>query len=127
MICGIGCDIVRVDRIQRMLDSNPRFFDKVFTANEIAYCQAKASPAQSFAARFAAKEAFLKALGTGWSDGVSWQEIEVENDGRGKPILAVSGKTEELLRSKQAVGIHLALSHERDHALAFVTLEKLDA
>ncbi|MDD2506686.1 MAG: holo-ACP synthase [Candidatus Cloacimonetes bacterium] len=123
MIIGVGTDIVEIGRIDRLLDRNPRFVDKVFSSAEIEYCSSKASPAQSFAARFAAKEAFLKSLGTGWDQGISWQEIEVMNDNQGKPDIRLCGKAKELAEQKGIRLIHLSLSHEKQYAVASVIAE----
>lgn len=127
MIHGIGCDLVRVERIRRLLDTNERFVTKVFTPTEILYCSSKADPAQSFAVRFAAKEALMKALGTGWSEGISWQEIEVVAKENGRPELKLSGHTKSLLERRGAFRIQVSLSHEKEFALAFVVLEQLEA
>ncbi|MCK9558169.1 MAG: holo-ACP synthase [Candidatus Cloacimonadaceae bacterium] len=123
MIIGVGTDIVEIGRIDRLLDRNPRFVDKVFSSAEIEYCSSKANPAQSFAARFAAKEAFLKSLGTGWDQGISWQEIEVMNDNQGKPDIRLCGKAKELAEQKGIRLIHLSLSHEKQYAVASVIAE----
>lgn len=126
MILGLGTDIIAVHRIDRVIKNNPRFIEKVFSFSEQQYCSSKANPAQSFAARFAAKEAFMKALGTGWDEGVSWTEIEVINDARGKPCIILSGATEALAQSRATGQIHLSLSHEKGYAIATVILEKRD-
>jgi holo-[acyl-carrier protein] synthase len=123
MIVGIGTDIVEVGRIARLLKTNLHFVDKVYSAAEIAYSSAKASPAQSYAARFAAKEAFMKAIGTGWDQGVSWKEIEVINNNEGKPELVITGRSAELARAMKIRKMHLSLSHEKDYAIAYVVLE----
>lgn len=123
MILGLGTDIVAVHRIDRVIKDNPRFIEKVFSLNERQYSSQKASPAQSYAARFAAKEAFMKALGTGWDEGISWAEIEVINDAKGKPSLKLSGATQALAQSRGTERIHLSLSHEKDYAIATVILE----
>jgi holo-[acyl-carrier protein] synthase len=77
VIKGIGTDIIQVSRLERTITNNPRFVDKVFTPNEIAYCESRASKYQSYAARFAAKEAVMKAIGTGWDGKINWADIEV--------------------------------------------------
>lgn len=124
MILGLGTDIVAVHRIARVIKDNPRFIEKVFSSGEQQYCSSKASPAQSYAARFAAKEAFMKALGTGWDEGISWTQIEVINDAKGKPSIQLSGATQALAKNRGAELIHLSLSHEKDYAIATVILEK---
>jgi len=128
MIIGIGVDIVQIERVRKLVTSYPDFIAQIFTANEIEVCQAKADSASSFAARFAAKEAMMKALGTGWNEKVNWLDIEVINEAQGKPRLKISGTTLKLMNEMGVLQIHLSLSHERDYALAFVVLEgeKLD-
>jgi len=123
MILGIGTDIIAVDRIARVIQKNPRFIEKVFSQREQLYCKSKANPAQSYAARFAAKEAVMKALGTGWDNGISWIEIEVLNDAKGKPDIVISNKTKALVESKGVRRIQISLSHEQQYAIAFVILE----
>ena len=123
MIVGIGTDIIDVNRIHRVIERNGAFVTKVFTPLEITYCNAKAAKAQSYAARFAAKEATMKALGTGWAMGISWLDIEVENNAEGKPVLRLSGAALARAGELGANLWHLSLSHEKDSALAFVILE----
>lgn len=125
MIIGIGTDIVDISRIAKLLNAGKHFAEKVFSQREIAYASSKASPAQSFAARFAAKEAFMKAIGTGWDQGVSWKNIEVLNNSSGKPELVISGQSLALLKALKIDKMHLSLSHERDYAIAYVVLEAL--
>ena len=103
----------------------PRFTERVFTASERAYCDSKgAAAAQSYAARFAAKEAFLKALKTGWRGKITWQDIEVMRDADGVPSLRVSGEARSILEKMGAPLIHLSLSHTSEHAIAQVILDK---
>lgn len=123
MIIGIGCDIISVQRIQHAMQRNERFAEKLFTPGEITYCQSKASPWQSFAARFAAKEAVMKALGTGWDGKVNWLDIEVRSDDKGNPFVTLSGGAKLLAAEKSVNNIQLSLSHEKEQALAFVILE----
>ena len=101
MIIGIGTDIAEVARISKSIE-NISFKEKVFSKVEIAYCEAKANKAESFAARFAAKEAFFKALGTGWRGGMAFNEVEVMNDELGKPSLNILGTTAEIIKEKIA-------------------------
>ena len=122
MILGIGTDIAEVARIAKSIENNS-FKEKVFSKNEITYCEAKANKAESFAARFAAKEAFFKALGTGWRGGMAFNEVEVVNDELGKPTLNVSGKTAEIIKEKKIKTIHVSLSHTKEMAIAMVVLE----
>ena len=126
MIVSIGIDIIEVYRISETLARTPRFVERVFTEKERAYCEAKgAASAQSFAARFAAKEAFLKALKTGWRGKITWRDIEILNDEQGVPNLTVTGEAEEILKKTGANKIHLSMSHTTDHATAQVILEKI--
>jgi holo-[acyl-carrier protein] synthase len=123
MILGIGTDIIRIDRIRRLLGKYPGFVEKVFTSNEIEYCSSKGDPAQSYAVRFAAKEALMKALGTGWDEKVGWLDIEIIRIADGRPEIAVHKRTAELVASMGVVNIHLSLSHEKEYATAMVVLE----
>lgn len=123
MVKGIGVDIVEINRIQQVLADNKRFTERVFAPAEVEYCEGKARKAQHYAARFAAKEAFFKALGTGWRDGMGWHEIIVENDRLGKPQIHLSGKTLEIFQGRGLESIHLSISHEKVHAVAMVVLE----
>jgi holo-[acyl-carrier protein] synthase len=125
MILSTGIDIVEVYRIAETMARTPRFGERVFTAAERAYCDAKgAAAAQSYAGRFAAKEAFLKALKTGWRGKITWQEIEVENDSEGVPSLLVTGEAKRLLSETGAKMVHLSISHTAEHAVAHVIFEK---
>ena len=126
MICGVGTDIVATSRFQRFLDEgNSALLERLFSEAERSICEKRKSAASCLAARFAAKEAFLKALGTGLRDGISWLDMEVFNDPLGKPELIFSGKTAELPQVQQLTGIHLSLSHDSGHAVAMVVLEIL--
>jgi holo-[acyl-carrier protein] synthase len=126
MIVSIGIDIVEVYRISETIQRTPRFVERVFTMRERAYCDAKgAAAAQSYAARFAAKEAFLKALKTGWRGKITWQDMEILNDAQGVPNLEIKGEARILLENLGANKIHLSMSHTTDHAVAQVVLEKI--
>lgn len=126
MISGIGVDIVENVRFQRFLDENNQpLLDRLFTSAEQQHCQARKQKASCLAARFAAKEAFLKALGTGLRDGISWLDIEVANDTLGKPSLMLSGKAEEIFKEMRLTTSHLSLSHDGGHAVAMVVVETL--
>lgn len=125
MIYGIGTDIVAISRFQRFLDNgNDALFTRIFTEEEKAYCSRKKSSAQHYALRFAAKEAFLKALGTGLRDGLSWQDVAVVNDSLGKPDLRLTGRAAEIFRERSLSRIFLSLSHDGDCAVAMVVLEQ---
>jgi len=117
---AIGVDLCEIDRIGRIVEQHgERFVNKVFTPEEIAYCLKRQSSAASFAARFAAKEAVLKALGTGLRGKFRWKDIEVKNDKLGKPELKFYGATGRILKNRK---ILLSLSHTSDYAIAFVVV-----
>ena len=124
MILGIGLDLVEVSRIRSLLERHAeRFRERTFTAGEVAYCDACADPAIHYAARFAAKEAAAKALGTGFAEGVSWRDIEVRREDSGAPALVLHGGAEKLAAGKKITRSHLSLTHTREHAMAQVILE----
>lgn len=103
----------------------PRFVERVFTSAERDYCDAKgAAAAQSYAGRFAAKEAFLKAIKTGWRGKITWHDIEVVNDSEGVPTLNVTGEAARILVERDAEHVHLSISHTAEHAVAQVILER---
>ncbi|HOW86060.1 MAG TPA: holo-ACP synthase [Candidatus Aminicenantes bacterium] len=124
MIFGAGTDIIEVRRVEEKLLRTGGLKDKLFTPAEIAYCESKHSPAQHFAARFAAKEAFLKAMGTGWSGGHKFSEIEVINNPQGKPELFVHGKVREFCQAHGIGLMEVSLTHIKDVASAVVVLER---
>lgn len=124
MIYGIGVDIAAIARFQGFIDAaNMALMERLFTSAELSRCLSRKDAASSLAARFAAKEAFLKALGTGLRDGISWLELEVSNDALGKPSLALSGKAADLFQANNLSRIHLSLSHDGGNAIAMVVLE----
>jgi holo-[acyl-carrier protein] synthase len=124
MIVGSGIDIAEVDRIaQSIARFGRRFTERIFTADEIRYCQSKANKAERYAARFAAKEAGMKAIGTGWSRGVRWQDIEVKRLPGGRPTLTFHGKAGEFFAKLGGVRAHLSITHTKQTAMAFVILE----
>jgi len=125
MTFGVGIDIIEVSRIQKELSKeNGGFKAKVFTKNEIDYCEPKATKAQNYAARFAAKEAFFKAMGSGWSNGFAWTEVEVAKDAAGKPYIITHGKVKEFMSKNQISNVHVSISHIKETATAIVSLEK---
>ena len=127
MIVGTGIDIVNIDRIERLMTRwGGLFLDRVFTEKEITRCQQKARPPECFAIRFAAKEAFLKAIGWGLRNGIQWTDIEVENDSMGKPLLSFHRKAKEVCETLRIQNILLTLSHDRPFAVAHVLLEERD-
>lgn len=120
MIKGLGIDIVEVKRIKKMKRRwQERFLTKIFTEQEIDYCQSKKNSAQHLAARFAAKEALVKCLGTGFRN-ISLIDIEVIKDNQGKPVLKVYGRARELVEKKGIEKLHISLSHEKKYAVAEV-------
>jgi holo-[acyl-carrier protein] synthase len=124
MVLGLGTDLIEIERIQISMDRfGERFLERVFTAGEIAYCRAKRQSAESFAARFAAKEAGAKALGTGISRGVNWKEIEVRREMGQRPTLHFSGRAGELAAAMGVRRAQLSLSHSRKLAIAMVVVE----
>ncbi len=122
MILGIGTDIVDITRIAKSIEET-RFKERVFSVHEITYCEAKTNKAESYAARFAAKEAFFKALGTGWRGGMAFNEVEIQNDELGKPSFHLLGQTAEIIAEKKIKATHLSLSHTKETAVAMVVLE----
>ncbi len=124
MIYGIGTDIIEVERIKQNITRSKELKNKLFTDKEIEYCDSKKLFAEHFAARFAAKEAFFKALGTGWRNGFAFKEIEITNNQLGKPSIEVSGKIKEFVEQEEITNIHLSISHIKETAIAFVTIER---
>lgn len=122
MILGIGSDLIEVERVKNSI-SKIEFKNKVFSADEIAYCE-KDKSAQSYAARFAAKEAFFKALGTGWEGEMALTEVEILNGELNKPYIRLSGKTLEEFKRRGGNKTHVTLSHIKETAIAFVIIEK---
>ena len=124
MVVGVGVDLVLIPRIRRAMERwQERFLERVFTAEELAYSLRRRDPAEHLAARFAAKEATLKALGTGLSMGVRWREMEVRRPGGGRPTLSLSGRTATLGAARGIRALHVSLTHDGDYALAQVVAE----
>ena len=124
MIIGSGIDLTEIARIQQSIDRyGKRFLDRVYTAAEQAYCLRKRRSAESFAGRFAAKEAGAKALGTGISFGVNWLEIEVVREPSGRPSLRFYGRAAEIAKRQGVMRSNLSLTHTADLAVASVVLE----
>lgn len=127
MIVGVGTDLAEIDRVERSVERfGDRFLERVFTSGERAYCQAKKNAAESLAARFAAKEAGAKALGTGISRGVGWQDFEVRRAPGQRPELHLSGRAQELAAALGVAKISLSLTHTRGMAMAVVIMESRD-
>ena len=126
VIVSIGIDIIEVRRVQEVLSRTPRFAERVFTDAERKYCDGRgAVAAQHYAARFAAKEAALKALQTGWSGGIGWQDVEISAQESGAPLLLLHGRALELYERSGATAAHLSMSHTSEHAIAQVVLERV--
>lgn len=123
ILCGV--DIIEVDRIKNSIDNlGDSFKNKVFSTGEIEYCEEKKKAKyQSYAARFAAKEAVSKAFGTGFGSRLSWREIEIYNDELGKPYVSLNGKAKDLFEEMNGINISLSLSHCKDYAIAYVLIE----
>lgn len=126
---GIGVDLVHLPRMREVIGRwQERFLRRVFTEGEIAYCRARRDPVQHFAARFAAKEAGLKALGTGLRLGINWHELEVRRERGQAPVLVLSGRSREIGRARGgAERLLLALTHDGDYAMAQAMLVAPDA
>jgi holo-[acyl-carrier protein] synthase len=124
MVMGIGTDLTEIERIEKSIARfGERFLERIFTEGEREYCLRKKSSGESFAARFAAKEAGAKALGTGISRGVNWQEFEVKREPGQRPTLHLSGRAAELAKRLGVVRVSLSLTHSRELAMAVVVME----
>jgi holo-[acyl-carrier protein] synthase len=124
MIVGTGIDLAEVSRIAASIERfGDRFLRRVYTEGEIRYCESKANRAERYAARFAAKEAAMKALGTGWNHGVRWRDIEVTRQPGGRPTIAFHGKAAEFAARLGAAHVALSLTHTAEQAIAQVILE----
>ncbi|SFG00291.1 holo-[acyl-carrier-protein] synthase [Desulfotomaculum arcticum] len=117
-LVGVGTDIIEIARVQKAAANkqNSRFINRVFTENEISFCTARRNPWPSFAARFSAKEAVFKALGTGLTN---WQEVEILNGGDKPPVVVLSGTAEQIARSLGIGKILVSVSHDKERAVAF--------
>lgn len=125
MIISFGIDIIEVYRIRDAIKRTPRFAARVFTEYERRYCDSKGvAAAQSYAGRFAAKEAFLKALKTGWRGKITWHDIEVISDEDRVPSLSITGEALRIIEMLGVERMHLSISHTSEHAMAEVILEK---
>lgn len=127
-IVGIGTDIIEVPRIALMIQKHGELFvRRVYTTHEIEYCSQRKAANQHFAGRWAAKEAVLKALGTGWSKGVQWTDIEVHNDTGGRPKIRLAGAARDLCQQREIGEILITISHCRTFAVAYaVAMRRTD-
>ncbi len=125
MVVGNGIDIIEIERIKSAIDKwGPQLLKKIFTDEEIRYSEAKSSSAQHFAARFASKEAVLKAFGGNGSSQFRWRDIEILNDPSGKPRVRLLGKARQLKEKEKIDEIIISISHTRNHAVASVVLTR---
>ena len=119
MIHGTGVDLIEISRIKNSMKKySGKFEERVFTSKEIDYCRSKADPSKHFAARFAAKEAVLKSLGTGMAEGITWKDMEILNQASGRPILTLTGKGRDIFESLGLRHIHISITHDRQYAVA---------
>jgi holo-[acyl-carrier protein] synthase len=125
LIFGIGVDMIEVPRLEKEILRDSEFVGTIFTPNEIDYCESKSKKAEHYAARYAAKEAFFKAIKTGWRGGMSYKHIEISNDELGSPQITLFDKVSELAKEKNISNIHVSLSHLKELAVAVVILETL--
>ena len=126
MVIGTGIDIVNIERIEKLMARwGNHFLGRVFTEKEITLCQQRTRPSECFATRFAAKEAFLKAIGWGLRNGIQWTDIEVKTDRLGKPLISFHRKAKEVIETLRIQKTFLTLSHERSYAVAHVLLEDI--
>jgi holo-[acyl-carrier protein] synthase len=124
MILGTGVDIAETSRIERGLERHgERFTRRIFTPNEITYCEKFKNRAERYAARFAAKEAAFKALGTGWREGIRWLDVEVTHQPSGKPELLLTGRAQELARELNVARMSISISHSDRYVVAQVIFE----
>jgi holo-[acyl-carrier protein] synthase len=119
-IFGIGTDIVECLRIAQMIERHGELFiGRVYTQQEIQYCQSRRQATQHFAGRWAAKEAVLKALGTGWRRGISWRDVEVRNERSGSPVVTLYGGARDYIEQQGISQVLISISHCRSHATAY--------
>lgn len=118
MIYGVGTDIVEIERLKKIVERTPKMLQRVFTAEEIKYCEKKGNMMQSFAARFAAKEAILKAVGTGIV-GFSWTDMDISNLKSGKPVVTLSGRMAKFAEKNGITKVEISFSHVEETAVAF--------
>jgi holo-[acyl-carrier protein] synthase len=124
MIKGIGLDVIEVERVAEKIEKEQGFRELVFAPEEIDYCEPKTHKYEHYAARFSAKEAFLKALGTGWAPGTAFNEILILGDDEGKPQISLTGNTAATLHHLDLSKVHLSVSHLKNIAAAVVVIEE---
>jgi len=124
MIVGMGIDVAEVSRIREVMESQKeRFLHRVYTQNEIAYCEQFKNKYERYAGRFAAKEAAMKALGTGWSRGVRWVDVEIVRQRGGRPTISLKGEAKKIADAMGVKNIALSITHTADQAIAHVIFE----
>lgn len=124
MTSGVGIDMIEVERVARKINKENGFREMVFSKAEIAYCESKKNKFEHYAARFAAKEAFFKALGTGWAKNTLFSEVEIINNKEGKPAIALLGSTLDTINGMGIKNILVSLTHIKSIASAVVIVEK---
>ena len=125
MIFGIGTDLIEVKRVAEKMEKKTGFKELVFSADEILYCEARTYKYEHYAARFAAKESFFKAIGTGWRNGTAFNEIEIYNDAEGKPEIRFYGNTAKTIAALKLGNIFVSMSHLKTMASAIVIIENI--
>ena len=121
-VIGIGTDIIECSRIAQMIEKHGDvFLNRVYTCEEVTYCSGRKAAVQHYAGRWAAKEAVLKALGTGWAHGIQWTDVEVVNQQGGKPNIVLSGKALEISGEQGIAEMMISISHCKDYATAYAT------
>ena len=126
-IIGIGTDIIECLRIGQMIERHGELFiNRVYTDHEIQYCQSRKQAIQHFAGRWAAKEAILKALGTGWRKGISWRDVEVRNEPGGRPVVALRGGDRDVVEQLGIAEMLISISHCRSHATAYALAQGIE-
>lgn len=124
MISGLGIDIIEVARVEKLCAKDEKYLKKIFTQTEMDYCRQFKNSTQHFAGRFSVKEAFLKAMGTGKSNGLRFNEIETLNDNLGKPEIKLYGHTRDIFEQQKLRFVHVSIAHLKDYATAVVVIEK---
>lgn len=123
MVLGIGMDVVDVNRIRGVVESHDGFVTRVFTAGERGHCSQRTDPYPHLAARFAAKEAVFKAFGTGWSGGLRWTDVSVENGPGGRPSIRLEGRAKRIASEMGVTRVHVSITHTDTYAGAQIVLE----
>jgi holo-[acyl-carrier protein] synthase len=124
VIFGIGTDIIEVGRIENMVARGKQYLEAIFTEKEMEYCESKARRYEYYAARYAAKEAMMKAFGTGWRDGLTYLDIEIVHDELGRPQVDLHGYARELFNHHQISQVSISISHSKENAIAVIILER---